>query len=62
MSWQPYRYRNYFPRSTPCKARDGIKAQSKRTGKCLSPKGPAEHLAYSRPLTLHEDTDAEDSA
>lgn len=30
MSWQRYRYYDFFPRSTPRKAKGGIKVQSKR--------------------------------
>jgi len=32
MSWRRYRYYDFFPRSTPKKAKGGIKAQSKRGG------------------------------
>lgn len=30
MSWQLYRYYEFYPRSTPKKAKGGIKAQSRR--------------------------------
>ena len=30
MSWQRYRYDDFFPRSTPKKAKGGTNAQSKR--------------------------------
>ena len=30
MSWQRYRYYEFYPRSTPKKGKGGIKARSKR--------------------------------